>query len=154
MMDLAYVARTNVTAKIDEISAVIGKGDFTRLYFPEVKNISASGGYSELNRNIHNVLPSYIVPNKGLGWSTEAGRRIRIPNKNIHVDITDIDVEISSSGGLAEVNIQVYFEADFGLRSIIAAYYIRRMVRNKLKVLKRDIEAISGGLHDMQILAT
>ena len=142
-MNIVYMASTMIRAERDDILAVLGRGDFANLYFPEVRKHSPSVSAAPSSQEQQH-LPSYIVPCHGIGWSTSAGNTIRIPNKSIQADITDIDIEFQRLNNGAKISIEVSFEAHLDLKSAVAAYYVRKMVKSKLKALKRDIEANRG----------
>ena len=140
-MNITYNASTTVHENQEMVTNFFKQADITKAYFPEVKkDISAMGQYVRIKHaNPTQVFPDYIVASDGFGWTAGAGTQIRIPRKDVPVNITAIDVEYNRHGENTQITIAVTFNAKFNTGLPLAIRCIQAMVKAKLNAFKRDI---------------
>ena len=85
------------------------------------------------------LTPDYMVADEGFGWTTGAGTKIRLTNKEIPVTITAIEVEYVQRGENTQINVQVEFDAELNTSLPKVLRCIKAMVKAKLNAFQRDI---------------
>ena len=140
-MNMTYTASTILFADQQTVAEFFTQPDMRKDYFPEVvKDFSNMGTYiKETHSNPSLIAPDYMVADEGFGWTTGAGTRIRLTNKEIPVSIATMEVEYVQRGNNTQINIHVEFDAELDVYLPKVLRCIKAMTKDKLNAFQRDI---------------
>ena len=140
-MNMTYNTSTTLYADQETVAQFFTQPEMRKDYFPEVvKDISEMGTYvKDTHANPALVSPDYMVADEGFGWTTGAGTSIRLPNKEIPVTITAMEVEYVERGENTQINIQVEFDAALYTSLPKVLRCIKAMTKAKVNAFQRDI---------------
>ena len=142
-MNITFKGKRTVKADIYEVADFFVQSDIDKNYFPEIHKDTC--GMSQYVRGTHKhiaqVFPDYQVRRQGFGWTTGHSTCIRVPRKDINVNIKGLEVQYKASGDMTEITVQVEFDLAWNLAGILGAYHIHMMITNKLNAFQRDIHA-------------
>lgn len=141
-MNMTYHTSTTVNADQQTVAQFFAQSDMRKDYFPEVvKDCSEMGTYvKDTHANPALVAPDYMVADEGFGWTTGAGTSIRLPNKEIPVTITAMEVEYVERGDNTQIDIQVTFDTALATSLPKVLRCIRAMMNAKTHAFDRDID--------------
>ena len=144
-MNTTYKTQIKVQADINSTWNAVTQSSFAKAFFPEIKkDLTCMGEYvRKTHKNAEQVLPSYMIPHRAIGWTTGAGTTIELPRKDVHANIESIDLQLDEQGNNTIVSIEVVYAPNIDKHFFFTNRCVKGLMDIKLAVLKQDLETDS-----------
>ena len=142
-MKTTYRAHKTIYASAAAVWDAITEESFAKEFLPEVKKDgnTRSPYIQATHQNGSVVLPSYTVKGQSIGWNSGAGKVIRMPRKDIPVNIEAVDIHLNEFKDHTKVTIEVAYDSSANNRFFAIQRSVAGLFNTKLNVLKQDIES-------------
>lgn len=136
--------KTHLTTAInrDTLWNTLINPNFVRDLLPEIqRNIMGLKLYTlSQHKNGLNVMPAYLIRFKTIHWYNDFNTTLELANSDLNIDINHIEINLEVKKESTKVSIEVEYEHPLDLNFIRANKAIKSLFKQKLTVLKKDLE--------------